>query len=160
MGLEVSLFRLVPLLLRKGRSSECESGVKYFLVQACGSVFLVGGVCMGGGFSGWLYVRRSFILGVISPLVIILGVILKLGVFPFHYWVPSVIAGIEWEMCFIVRVWQKLALLYVASNIIRPVNGPLLVVVGCLSSLVGGLGGMRQTRVRRLLGYSSVNHRG
>lgn len=63
-------------------------------------------------------------------------------------------------MCFIVRVWQKVALLAVVSTFTGGRAKFFLVLVGCLGSLVGGLGGMRQTEVRRLLGYSSINHSG
>lgn len=93
-GLELNLFRVVPLLVGGGRSAECESSIKYFLTQACGSVLLIGRVVINGTCVGMFNVGGG-IVSFVPVLVMVLGFMLKLGLVPFHYWVPRVMGGVR-----------------------------------------------------------------
>lgn len=159
VGLEVNLFSVIPLLFGGGSSFEAGSSVKYYLVQAVGSVSVLVGVIANIVYIGLVYVEGRLIVEV-GFLLVLTGLIVKMGLVPFHFWIPSVMIGLSWESCFVLSVWQKIALLFVLIGIVDGFLSIRFMVVGCLGSLVGGLGGMCQTQVRGLLGYSSINHGG
>lgn len=66
----------IPLFILDDRGQSAESGVKYFLAQALGSIVLLFAF-RGGGFYG----------------LVIIGFIIKAGVAPFHFWFPQVMGG-------------------------------------------------------------------
>nr|YP_010574769.1 NADH dehydrogenase subunit 2 [Verconia nivalis]UZI00340.1 NADH dehydrogenase subunit 2 [Verconia nivalis] len=154
-GLELSFLGAIPLLMMdKGEFSlSKEAVIKYFCVQALGSGFLmVGGV---------MFFMNSMSLWV-WDLLFLTGLFMKLGVFPMHFWVPSVIAGLNWWAVFIILVWQKVAPLAFLSNIVEnsPWMGEMILVFGNISALVGAIIGLNQTSVRAMLGGSSIAHTG
>lgn len=133
------------------RVIEGESVIKYFIIQVVGSCFLVVGVLMCVNWR-FLSVRGA---------IIIAGLLTKLGCFPFHFWVPTVIRGLSWSGCFILSVVQKIIPLWLMCNI--SLRGKELMVVeifGCCSCIVGCLGGLGVLNYRVLLGYSSLIHLG
>lgn len=158
-GLEINIFRAVPLVLGTGRPREAESTAKYFLMQAAGSAVLLFGVLINLTSLGVVYVTQYMILE-ISLIVVCLGLMMKVGLVPFHFWLPSVIRGLTWEACFLLRVWQKVGPLLVIISFVEGTIMEVLLVRGCLSSVVGGLGGFSQRQFRVLLGYSTIGHSG
>lgn len=93
-GLEINLFRAVPLFLGTGRPREVESMAKYFLMQAMGSGVLLGGALTNLNYLGVVYVTW-FMVVEISLIVLCLGMIMKVGLAPFHYWLPRVMRGLR-----------------------------------------------------------------
>lgn len=89
-------------------------------------------------------------LGIISSLI------LKRGIAPFHFWFPNVIEGLNWINAFILLTWQKIAPLILLSYLI--LNYLFIPII--LSIIVGSLGGLNQTSLRKIIAYSSINHLG
>lgn len=102
-GLEINLFRAIPLLLGTGSPREAESMLKYFLIQGVGSGVLLGGALINSNSLGVMYVT-SFTQIEMSLIGVCLGMMIKVGLAPFHFWLPSVIRGLRWEACFLLRV--------------------------------------------------------
>lgn len=140
-------------------ASEAESAAKYFLVQSIGSALLLNGALINLNYNGTIFVRGLTAIE-ISIIICVIGLIVKVGLIPFHFWVPRVIGGVSWEACFVLRVWQKVGPLLVLVTFIEGPIMQVLIVSGCMGRLVGGLGGFAQTQVRAILGYSSINHSG
>nr|AQD17693.1 NADH dehydrogenase subunit 2 [Steromphala umbilicaris] len=164
-GLEINLMGFIPILVYSGASRETESGMKYFIMQALGS-----GMIMAGSLTSFspLMTWEVTATNLTWPglLLLVFGMMLKLGSFPFHFWLPSVMAGISWLSCLILTTWQKLAPLFLLATLllIYPENnfitGPFILLMASFSALVGGLGGLNQTQIRALLAYSSIGHMG
>ncbi|YP_009827047.1 NADH dehydrogenase subunit 2 (mitochondrion) [Mercenaria mercenaria] len=126
---------------------EGESMMKYFVVQVMGSCFMVLGLLMMVNFC-----LESFVLK-----LIIVGTLLKLGVFPFHFWVASVMSGLSWSGCFVVSVLQKFVPLWLLSNLcLVKEELSVLEILASLTSAVGCLGGLGVLSYRVLLAYSSL----
>jgi len=161
-GLEINLIGFLPILVYQKRSSEAESAVKYFIVQALGSGLLIFGRLNGYALSFTWEFPSAFSL--LRVLIIFRGLIIKIGVFPFHFWLPSVIAGLPWFPCIILATWQKAAPLFLVNSLIEVSEFNSLVLIACLlagtSSLIGGVGGINQTQIRAILAYSSIGHLG
>nr|YP_009491830.1 NADH dehydrogenase subunit 2 [Dosinia troscheli]AWI68000.1 NADH dehydrogenase subunit 2 [Dosinia troscheli] len=130
---------------------ESESVMKYFIIQVFGSCFLI---------LGFLMMMNYCFVSVVK-FIVLLGILVKLGVFPFHFWVPSVMSGLSWFGCFIVSVIQKVVPLWLVSNLLL-MNTELGVVelLASLTCVVGCLGGLGVLSYRVLLGYSSLVHLG
>nr|AII23636.1 NADH dehydrogenase subunit 2 [Babylonia areolata] len=164
-GLEINLIGFLPMLVYQKSTAESESAVKYFIVQALGSSFLIFGSLMAFNMSfTWDVVSKMWLSGNFGLIMIMMGLYMKLGLFPFHYWLPGVMAGLPWNSCLLLATWQKLAPLFLVLSLLELNQSYLVGLVLCLvsagSSLIGGLGGMNQTQVRALLAYSSIGHLG
>jgi len=161
-GLEVNLIGFLPILLYQKRISESESAVKYFIVQALGSSLLVFGSLVRSSTSfTW---DPSLASSWLSVIVIVSGLLTKIGLFPFHFWLPGVIAGLPWLSCIVLATWQKVAPLFLVTTILDVTDAYSITLLACIlaagSSLIGGLGGINQTQVRAILAYSSIGHLG
>nr|YP_010890372.1 NADH dehydrogenase subunit 2 [Stenothyra glabra]USN91690.1 NADH dehydrogenase subunit 2 [Stenothyra glabra] len=163
-GLEINLIGFLPLLVYQKSMSESESAVKYFVVQTMGSSLLMfGSLSSYNMLFTWEMIdfSSSHLLGVI---VIFSGLMLKMGVFPFHFWLPSVMAGLPWLSCLLLATWQKVAPLFLITSFVESILIFSVFFVFCLlsggSSLMGGVGGMNQTQLRALVAYSSIGHLG
>nr|YP_010373183.1 NADH dehydrogenase subunit 2 [Cadlina japonica]UPI11649.1 NADH dehydrogenase subunit 2 [Cadlina japonica] len=155
VGLELSFLGAVPLLLSDTSfmSLSKESVVKYFCIQALGSGFLMLG--------GVLFFMDPSIHW-ISDFILMFSLFMKLGVFPMHFWVPSVTAGLNWMPMFILLGWQKIPPFAILVNIVENSNWmhSILLVFGGVSALAGSIIGLNQTSLRAMLGSSSIAHTG
>nr|YP_010983253.1 NADH dehydrogenase subunit 2 [Hypselodoris whitei]WOK01435.1 NADH dehydrogenase subunit 2 [Hypselodoris whitei] len=155
VGLELSFFGAIPLMLMDSEymSLSKESVIKYFCIQAMGS-----GLLMIGGMMYYISYFSSWFWDVLF----IGSLFVKLGVFPMHFWVPGVVAGLNWFPMFIVLTWQKIGPFAFLVNILENsawVQETVL-ALGSMSALVGAIIGLNQTSVRAMLGGSSVAHTG
>jgi len=149
-GLELNIMSFLPIVMHFSRFLRVEAVVKYFLVQSFGRV----GVLMGGLFlDSFFYSSLGFVF-----FFLFCSLFLKVGVFPFHWWVPGVLGGVSWFGVLVLSTWQKIAPVFVFSFFGGA--GYLFLFVLVVSSVVGGVGGVGQTRVRHILAYSSIGHSG
>nr|YP_010241804.1 NADH dehydrogenase subunit 2 [Xenophora japonica]QTI82492.1 NADH dehydrogenase subunit 2 [Xenophora japonica] len=163
-GLEINLIGFLPLLVYQKSMMESESGVKYFIVQALGSSMLMFGSLLVYNLMFTWEMTEFSIKYLMGTMIIIFGLFMKMGVFPFHFWLPGVMAGLPWMSCLLLATWQKLAPLLLVSSLMKENSGYSIFFFFCIlasvSSLIGGIGGMNQTQVRALLAYSSIGHLG
>nr|YP_009378968.1 NADH dehydrogenase subunit 2 [Nembrotha kubaryana]ARI43834.1 NADH dehydrogenase subunit 2 [Nembrotha kubaryana] len=155
VGMELSFLGAIPLMLSDSGflSMSKESVMKYFCIQALGSGLLLVGGIMYYMSPGNFWLGEFFFMG---------GLFTKLGVFPMHFWVPGVTAGLNWFPMFVMLAWQKLPPFAFLINLLEGSEWmkTVLLVFGGLSSLFGGLIGINQTSVRAMLGSSSIVHTG
>nr|YP_001718398.1 NADH dehydrogenase subunit 2 [Loxocorone allax]BAG12583.1 NADH dehydrogenase subunit 2 [Loxocorone allax] len=151
-GLEMNLMGFIPILIQFKGLSEIESAMKYFLVQALGSAMvLFGGVYCFFNLFSWT--------SLLFCLPVIIGLMIKLGVFPFYFWLPGVMMNMSWLSCLLLATWQKIAPLGILISFFYS-NSMILVWAGVGSSLIGGIMGMGQSNLKCLLAYSSIGHMG
>jgi len=154
----------LPILVYEKTTWESESAVKYFIVQALGSSLLILGRLWSYNSRLSWEIMRPIDINYSRMAAISFGLIIKLGIAPFHIWVPSVIAGLPWGSCILLATWQKVApliLLFIILNLLETRTFTLLVLLGgSLSAIIGGIGGINQTQIRALIAYSSIGHMG
>nr|WPW61526.1 NADH dehydrogenase subunit 2 [Potamalpheops sp. purple zebra] len=149
LGLELNLLSFIPIISSSFNSYSSEAALKYFLIQALGStIILISATSM------WLFM--------ISPNSLILAALfLKMGAAPVHFWFPPIMQGVSWAHCIILMAPQKIAPLVLASyTITSPIPCYMIQTSSILSALVGAIGGLNQTLLRKILAYSSINHMG
>nr|ABW76488.1 NADH dehydrogenase subunit 2 [Eclysippe vanelli] len=147
LGMEINLYAFVPLMLLEMKNQEKEAAVKYFISQSVPSALLLLSFIM---YSGEALMVSS---------ILFLGLLMKMGLAPVHFWLPSVMGSVSWGVCWALSTIQKVApvMIIFYSNSFSP-----LMTVFCagVSSIVSGVGGMNQTLMRVLLAYSSIGHMG
>ncbi|UCG62812.1 MAG: NADH-quinone oxidoreductase subunit N [Candidatus Zixiibacteriota bacterium] len=178
LGLEVMS---VPLYIMAGmarRSLESnEAGIKYFIMGAFASAFLLMGIAFVFGAAGTTDLRRivadfNFIMSNAQPFMLtgvgllVVGFGFKIAAVPFHSWVPDVYQGAPTPVTAFFSVGPKAAgfaaLLRVFAFGFADVTIMVTVfqMLAILTMTVGNIFALRQNNVKRLLAYSSIAHAG
>nr|YP_009128491.1 NADH dehydrogenase subunit 2 [Cynomys ludovicianus]AJP09663.1 NADH dehydrogenase subunit 2 [Cynomys ludovicianus]UOH96836.1 NADH dehydrogenase subunit 2 [Cynomys ludovicianus] len=158
VGLEMSMLAIIPILIDKGNPRSTEAACKYFLIQATASMILMMGTMINFMDSGQWTLSNSY--NQISSLMFTIALSMKMGLAPFHLWVPEVTQGIPLKSGLIVLTWQKIAPISIVYQIAPSMNSTLMLLMGTLSIMLGGWGGLNQTQLRKIMAYSSIAHMG
>uniref|UniRef100_UPI0030FEEDB5 NADH dehydrogenase subunit 2 n=1 Tax=Sinopanorpa digitiformis TaxID=1105299 RepID=UPI0030FEEDB5 len=155
MGLEINLLSFIPLMTNLNNSMNTEASLKYFLTQALASATLLFSVILlnQDNLFAFNFPESNYIIN----LMINSSLLLKMGAAPFHFWFPVVMEGLNWMNSFMLMTWQKVAPLMLISYCLTK-NFIFIIIV--ISVLMGSLGGLNQTSLRKLMAYSSINHIG
>nr|YP_009350117.1 NADH dehydrogenase subunit 2 [Nasutitermes diabolus]AQP26382.1 NADH dehydrogenase subunit 2 [Nasutitermes diabolus] len=154
MGLEINLMSFIPLMSNVKNMYNTEASLKYFIVQVLASATLLFMVVMKT-LTEDLFTFES---STYTPMIICTPLLLKSGAAPLHWWFPGVMEGLSWENCALLMTVQKAAPLMLMSYLIE-INAFTLSII-LLSTIVGSIGGLNQTSMRKILTYSSINHTG
>jgi NADH-quinone oxidoreductase subunit N len=178
LGIELLSLALYALVaLRRQHSLSTEAAMKYFVLGALASGFLLYGMSMVYGATGTLdlpLIADKLVSGQADRLIMVFGTVFlvaglafKLGVVPFHMWVPDVYQGAPTAMTLLIGAAPKFAAFAIVIRLL--VSGLLgvaadwqqmLMILAVLSLAVGNLIAIMQTNVKRLLAYSTIAHMG
>lgn len=179
MGIELlslSLYALVAL--RRDSHKATEAAMKYFVLGALASGFLLYGMSMIYGATGTLELpeiaqkvsgqattdRLVLVFGVVF---LVAGLAFKLGAVPFHMWVPDIYEGSPTAATLVIGGAPKLAAFAIVLRLL--VEGlfsaaadwqPMLAVLAIASLAIGNVIAIAQTNVKRMLAYSTISHMG
>nr|YP_009651540.1 NADH dehydrogenase subunit 2 [Megatherium americanum]QDA81129.1 NADH dehydrogenase subunit 2 [Megatherium americanum]QDA81142.1 NADH dehydrogenase subunit 2 [Megatherium americanum]QDA81155.1 NADH dehydrogenase subunit 2 [Megatherium americanum] len=157
-GLEINMFTMIPILMLKRNPRSTEAATKYFLMQATASMLLMMGVMINLMYSGQWTIMKIF--NQPASYIITISIAMKLGLAPFHFWVPEVSQGTSLLSGTILLTWQKLAPISILHQITTSIDTTLLLTMAVLSIAIGGWGGLNQTQLRKIMAYSSIAHMG
>ncbi len=178
LGLELMTLSLIALVaVRRDHSDATEAAMKYFVLSALASGFLLYGLSMLYGATGSLDIGEVFrVIGTGSPsrpvlllslVFIVSGLAFKLGAVPFHMWIPDVYTGAPTAVTLLIGAAPKLAAFAIMIRLL--VEGMLglavdwqqmLVVMSVASMALGNIVAIAQTNIKRLLAYSSIAQMG
>ncbi len=163
----VSFVGYLLVLTRKEQKSSSESAIKYFIYGAFASGIMLFGISLYYGIHGNLILGNELKLTNIEKIslgFIMVGILFKLSIFPFHFWTPEVYHGAPAAIGAWLSTVSKLAgitLFYaIFQNIIPNELQLVLWVLSMITMLMGNLGILSQNHIYRLLGYSSIAHSG
>nr|BAH58433.1 NADH dehydrogenase subunit 2 [Martes melampus melampus]BAH58436.1 NADH dehydrogenase subunit 2 [Martes melampus melampus] len=158
IGFEMNMLAIIPILMKKFNPRAMEASTKYFLTQATASMLLMLGIIINLLLTGqWTVLNMP---NPIASNMMTVALAMKLGLSPFHFWVPEVTQGVPMSSGMILLTWQKIAPLSILYQIAPSMNPNLLTTMAIMSVLVGGWGGLNQTQLRKILAYSSIAHMG
>lgn len=178
LGLELMSLSLYALIaLRRDSQVATEAAMKYFVLGALASGFLLYGISMIYGATGSLefkYVFKAIMEGsqfgtvlVVGVVFIVAGIAFKMGVVPFHMWVPDVYQGAPTAVTLLISTGPKLAAFAMAFRLL--IEGLLvlaldwqqmLIFLAVLSIILGNIAAIAQTNIKRMLAYSTISHMG
>nr|YP_010131781.1 NADH dehydrogenase subunit 2 [Leptodactylus fallax]QPZ94301.1 NADH dehydrogenase subunit 2 [Leptodactylus fallax] len=158
VGLEINTLAMIPLMTKIPHPRAIEAATKYFLTQAAASALILFSSTMNAWTSGeWAINAETHST---PALLLSIALTMKLGIAPFHFWLPEVLQGVPLVTGLILSTWQKLAPMALLFQLSHSVNLPLMLSLGLVSTVIGGWGGINQTQVRKILAFSSIAHLG
>jgi NADH-quinone oxidoreductase subunit N len=178
LGLELlSLSLYAMVALNRNSVQATEAAMKYFVLGALASGLLLYGMSLIYGATGTLEitaVAERLYMGHVNKTVLMLGVVFlvaglafKLGVVPFHMWIPDVYHGAPTAVTLFIGSAPKLAAFAIVMRML--VNGlivvaadwqQMLILLSVLSMAIGNLAAIAQTNLKRMLAYSAISHMG
>ncbi len=178
LGLELlTLSSYALVALRRDHATSTEAAMKYFVLGALASGFLLYGLSMIYGATGSLNVGEVFKAvnsGHIKHQVLVFGLVFvvaglafKLGAVPFHMWVPDVYQGAPTSVTLMIGAAPELAAFAICIRLLVEGLLPLaidwqqmLAVLAIGSLLVGNLAAIAQSNLKRMLAYSTISQMG
>jgi NADH-quinone oxidoreductase subunit N len=178
LGLELMSLSLYALVaLRRNSTVSTEAAMKYFVLGALASGFLLYGMSMLYGATGSLdliEVSKVAASGTVNKTILVFGVVFlvaglafKLGVVPFHMWVPDVYQGAPTAVTLLLGGAPKLAAFAICIRLLVEGLLPLavdwqqmLTVLAVMSMLIGNVTAIAQTNLKRMLAYSTISQMG
>ncbi len=179
LGLELQALALYALVaLRRDDTKATEAAMKYFVLGALASGFLLYGMSMLYGATGTLDLnelarnvssgqvasRAALVLGTVF---IVAGLAFKLGAVPFHMWVPDVYHGAPTPVTLLIGSAPKLAVFAIAYRLLVEGLLPLavdwqqmLIVLAVASLVIGNVTAIAQSNLKRMLAYSTIAQMG
>nr|WP_237704886.1 NADH-quinone oxidoreductase subunit NuoN [Rubrivivax benzoatilyticus] len=179
LGLELMSLSLYALAaLRRDHAVATEAAMKYFVLGALASGFLLYGLSMMYGATGSLEIPRVFEQIATNPNInrevlvfgvvfVVAGVAFKLGAAPFHMWVPDVYQGAPTSVTLLIGGAPKFAAFAITIRLL--VEGMLglavdwqqmFIVLAVASLVVGNVVAIAQTNLKRMLAYSTIAQMG
>jgi NADH-quinone oxidoreductase subunit N len=189
LGLELMSLCLYSLVaLNRDSAVSTEAAMKYFVLGALASGLLLYGMSMIYGATGTLEITEvarnsarimqsgdpSKIVLAFGLVFVVSGLAFKLGVVPFHMWIPDVYHGAPSAVTLFIATGPKLAAFGMAIRLL--VNGlqslsgdtpqlesgwqDMLIVLAVLSMAIGNLAAIAQSNIKRMLAYSTISHMG
>lgn len=178
LGLEIlsiSLYGLIAYLRARERSDE--AGIKYLMLAALSSAFLLFGMALVYAFTGHMdfpgigvalreagYLPVSVMAGFGLMLI---GVGFKLGIVPFHMWAPDIYEGAPLPVAAFIATISKGAMLVLLIRFYQDIHGndyPMLwwivAIIAVASMFAGNWLALTQQNIKRILAYSSIAHMG
>jgi NADH-quinone oxidoreductase subunit N len=174
LGLELMSLSLYALVaLRRDHAVSTEASMKYFILGALASGFLLYGISMLYGATGSLdigTVARAAELGTSNHTILVFGIVFvvaglafKLGAVPFHMWVPDVYQGSPTAVTLLLGGAPKIAAFAICIRLLVEGLLPMaiewqqmLMVLAVLSLAIGNLTAIAQTNLKRMLAYSTI----
>lgn len=183
LGLEtMSLGAYALVAYRRTSARAVEGAVKYFLLGSFAAAILLFGSALLYGATGHTDLagirdvvaagQADAILTVLALVLLIVGLAFKLGVVPFHMWVPDSYEGAVTPVTTFMSVGVKAAAVAVLIRVLVGAFGdpasmglytgwtPVIVLLAIATMVYGNLAALAQTSVKRMLAYSSVAHAG
>ncbi|HEU4373074.1 MAG TPA: NADH-quinone oxidoreductase subunit NuoN [Telluria sp.] len=178
LGLELMSLSLYALVaLRRDHSVSTEAAMKYFILGALASGFLLYGISMLYGATGSLdltEVARIAGSGTANKTILVFGTVFlvaglafKLGAVPFHMWVPDVYQGSPTAVTLLLGAAPKLATFAICIRLLVEGLLPMaidwqqmLMFLAVLSLAIGNLTAIAQTNLKRMLAYSTIAQMG
>ena len=178
MGLELlTLCSYALVALRRDNATASEAAMKYFVLGAMASGFLLYGLSMMYGATGSLDVNAVFkaiASGQVKHQVLVFGLVFvvsglafKLGVVPFHMWIPDVYQGAPTAVTLLIGGAPKLAAFAICIRLLVEGMLPLapdwqqmLMVLSIGSLFIGNLAAIAQTNLKRMLAFSTISQMG
>nr|YP_010735820.1 NADH dehydrogenase subunit 2 [Myrmeleomastax wideis]WEL32795.1 NADH dehydrogenase subunit 2 [Myrmeleomastax wideis] len=153
MGLEINMLAFMPMLSNQKNILMNETSIKYFIIQALASSMLIMSIILMNMKSSMYWMLNNNMMMLIN-----LSLMLKIGMAPMHFWLPEVMGETNWMNCMLLMTWQKLAPLTVMSYYIK--MNLIIMTMVIMSAMIGAIGGLNQSSLRKMMAYSSINHMG
>nr|YP_003667896.1 NADH dehydrogenase subunit 2 [Brookesia decaryi]BAJ08061.1 NADH dehydrogenase subunit 2 [Brookesia decaryi] len=153
-GLELNMLSILVIIMQPKHPRAAEASIKYFLVQVIASALMM--------FSGTLNAMQTGqwdiaqLTNKYASTMFMLAMLMKIGAVPIYFWLPEVMQGTTMKTAMIIATWQKIAPITLLFATFNNIPQKLMITLGFMSTVIGGVGGINQTQLRKLMAYSSL----
>lgn len=148
VALELNILSFIPIIIKKNNKYSIEAAIKYFLIQTYASIiiFLITiPIALNG---------PTFIFIVTTSIILT-----KIGAAPIHRWYTNLITGLSWPAIFALSTIQKLGpLTLLILTHTNSLGVKITYLFSILSALVGSIGGLSISLIKKIIAYSSISH--
>nr|YP_010990125.1 NADH dehydrogenase subunit 2 [Bungarus multicinctus]WOV69000.1 NADH dehydrogenase subunit 2 [Bungarus multicinctus] len=158
MCLEINTLSMIPIISKPNHPRATEAATKYYLTQTMASTTLLFAATMNAmNTSSW---ETHVMMNQTATTMVTLALMMKMAAAPLHFWLPEVAQGATAMTTLTILTWQKIAPLTIMLTTHNKTNQTLLLLSATLSIIIGGLGSLNQTQLRKLMAFSSIAHTG
>nr|QIE12545.1 NADH dehydrogenase subunit 2 [Adhemarius sexoculata] len=151
IGLEINLLSFIPLISNSNNLLSSEASMKYFLTQSIASMNFLFSILIK------MILMKNFEMNNFISIMINSSLLMKMGSVPFHFWFPNISEGLSWFNNFILMTWQKISPMILLSYYF---NMNFLYYITMMNVMIGAIGGINQTSLRKMMAFSSINNLG
>nr|YP_010157538.1 NADH dehydrogenase subunit 2 [Pasiphila chloerata]QRG01686.1 NADH dehydrogenase subunit 2 [Pasiphila chloerata] len=151
IGLEINLLSFIPLISSSHNMMSSEASLKYFLTQSIASINFLFCIIFK------MIMFNNFEMNSMISILINSSMLMKMGSAPFHFWFPNIVEGLTWFNNFILMTWQKITPMILLSYYF---NETFLIMSIMLNMIIGAIGGLNQSSLRKMMAFSSINNLG
>nr|UEP15868.1 NADH dehydrogenase subunit 2 [Thrips setosus] len=144
MSMEINLFSMIPLMSEDQKTYSEKSTMIYFLIQSVSSSIVI--ICVS-------FNSKDF--KSLTMMMIFLAIFVKLGMFPFHIWMICTIEGMSWNLAFFMMTLQKIIPI---SILMLFIHQETIIMFCLLNSFIVAFSGITMFSMRKIMGFSSINH--
>nr|YP_010414972.1 NADH dehydrogenase subunit 2 [Xanthodes albago]URW97494.1 NADH dehydrogenase subunit 2 [Xanthodes albago] len=151
IGLEINLLSFIPLISNSNNLLSTEASLKYFLTQSIASINFLFTILIK------LILMKNFEMNNFISIMMNSSMLMKMGSAPFHFWFPNIVDGLSWINNFFLMTWQKITPIILLSY---NMNNKFILFIIIMNIIIGAIGGLNQTSLRKLMAFSSINNLG
>nr|YP_010274405.1 NADH dehydrogenase subunit 2 [Pochazia guttifera]UJT96849.1 NADH dehydrogenase subunit 2 [Pochazia guttifera] len=141
--MEINLMSFLPIMTKS--KSMKDQPMKYFIVQSLASSIMLMSMLMNS--------MTETPLG--SSIMLMSSLLMKMGLLPFHMWVPMIMKPMTWENCFILMTMQKIVPTIIMSQM---VGLKLMLMPMCLTMVMAPIMAIKQMSMKTIMAYSSISN--
>nr|UYX62263.1 NADH dehydrogenase subunit 2 [Paralipsa gularis] len=151
IGLKINLLKFIPLISNSSNLLSSKASLKYFLTQSIASINFIFSILLK------LFMMKNFEINNFISIMINSSLLMKMGSAPFHFWFPNISEGLSWFNNFLLMTWQKITPMILLSYYF---NKNFIMIIMIMNAIIGAIGGLNQTSLRKLMTFSSINNLG
>nr|AHB23638.1 NADH dehydrogenase subunit 2 [Ceratobaeus sp. MM-2013] len=148
--MELNLFSFIPIMMNKKNVKINNSPMmNYFMIQCFSTMVFIMTVFI-------LSLNLSYSMMITFKIMMNLSILMKLGFYPFYYWMILLMKNISWMNCFILSTMQKFIPMIIVLNLWS--NYTVLLILNLINSALSTIGGMNNSNMKMIMAFSSMNH--
>nr|YP_010270655.1 NADH dehydrogenase subunit 2 [Pochazia discreta]UJY97587.1 NADH dehydrogenase subunit 2 [Pochazia discreta] len=141
--MEINLMSFLPILTSS--SSMKDQPMKYFIIQSLASSMMLMSILMNSMTESPLS----------SSVMLLSSLLMKMGLLPFHLWVPMIMKPMTWESCFILMTMQKIIPTIIMAQLI---SLKMMITPMCLTMMLAPIMAIKQSSMKTIMAYSSISN--
>nr|UAT98591.1 NADH dehydrogenase subunit 2 [Pyrops clavatus] len=143
ISMEINLITFMPMMKKSNKMNE--QSMKYLIIQSVASSIMMASMII-----------NSIINHPINESIMMMsGVLTKVGMMPFHLWLPMTMQMMSWKMCMMMMTLQKIIPTMMTTQM---TNIKMMIMPMMMSMMMGPIVGMKQTSMKKLMAYSSITN--
>nr|YP_009488366.1 NADH dehydrogenase subunit 2 [Tingis cardui]AWD31625.1 NADH dehydrogenase subunit 2 [Tingis cardui] len=146
VGMEINMMSTIPFISSVKSKEMSEKTMMYFMIQVLGSILLL----------TMVLIKNMLINMTINNMLITLSMMIKLGVPPFHMWMPEMFNKMSWMTIMVMITVQKINPLIVTMQVLE--KNMLIPMIMIMSATIGSISGVNQVSLNKIMAFSSINH--